>query len=48
MDRLETCKSCFVREDLALLEVVHVEVVDPMCVFAWTTSFHFILNLLLS
>ena len=33
----DACNSCFV-EDFALSEVVGVGVVDPTCVFAWTTT----------
>ena len=33
------CKRCFVEADFALLgEVVHVRVVDSMCIVAWTNS----------
>ena len=37
MDRLVTCNDYFAG-DFALLEVVCVGVVDPTCVFVWTTT----------
>ena len=41
----DLCKSCFVARDFALLRVVQVRVVDPTCVFAWTTLLDFSLFL---
>ena len=37
----DLCNSCFVGDFALLGGVVHVRVVDPMRVFAWTTSLDF-------